>query len=206
MTATLPNVRPQCLRSTCGNLARPRLAGSVQPLYCSHECRIAEKGHRQRQRRDDIRRGVATAIQVISSPDTCLRAECTNPPRPPKRPGSRPLYCSRSCARRQGWNNRDRRIRYGAHGATLDDYDRLFAEQQGKCAICGSTNSGASNNTRFAFDHCHETGESRGLLCYQCNVGLGSFQDDIARLRSAIAYLVKHKSNELNGLESAISP
>lgn len=38
-------------------------------------------------------------------------------------------------------------------------------------------------------DHCHDTGKVRGLLCFNCNVGIGSLQDDIEMLRKAIKYL-----------------
>lgn len=64
-------------------------------------------------------------------------------------------------------------------------YEQILEKQGGRCAICGKEASG----NRFAIDHSHETGEIRGLLCYQCNTGLGSFRDDSELLRKAIAYL-----------------
>jgi hypothetical protein len=103
------------------------------------------------------------------------------------------LYCSNECMNRQNHRNVDRRSRYAAYGATLDDYDRLLMEQDGRCAICGSDSPGSRKvSTRFAFDHDHATNRPRGLLCYLCNVGLGSFQDDITTLQNAIAYLTTH--------------
>jgi len=59
-----------------------------------------------------------------------------------------------------------------------------MAENQGwSCLICNQVVE------RLYLDHCHETGKVRGLLCLQCNSGLGSFRDDISRLASAIRYL-----------------
>jgi hypothetical protein len=42
-------------------------------------------------------------------------------------------------------------------------------------------------------DHDHKTGLIRGLLCTQCNPGIGYFQDSIERLQLAIKYLEKFK-------------
>lgn len=79
-------------------------------------------------------------------------------------------------------------------GTTIDEYHKVYEEQGGKCKLCprkGSLRlSGADNKTEIlVIDHCHESGKFRGLLCHNCNVGLGHFKDDIAVLENAIAYL-----------------
>ena len=74
------------------------------------------------------------------------------------------------------------------YGITLADYDRMVEKQDGKCAICESTNP-SGNGARFAVDHDHKTGEVRGLLCFDCNSGIGKFRDNTALLTSAIEYL-----------------
>lgn len=81
-------------------------------------------------------------------------------------------------------------------GITEADYDAMIVSQNGKCAICGTTNPRGKGHTRFHVDHCHQTGVVRGLLCSRCNLGLGAFLDDIAILQKAIEYLsVKGKKN-----------
>lgn len=41
----------------------------------------------------------------------------------------------------------------------------------------------------LVLDHNHETEEVRGLLCRNCNSGLGLFKDDIDNFARAIDYL-----------------
>ncbi len=74
-------------------------------------------------------------------------------------------------------------------GITLVEYNQMFEEQQGCCAICGKHQ--ASEKRALAVDHDHETGRIRGLLCSGCNQGIGHLKDDITILRKAIAYLEK---------------
>lgn len=60
-----------------------------------------------------------------------------------------------------------------AYGITLDDYDRLHAAQSGKCWICETPETSTGT---LHVDHCHDTGEVRGLLCGNCNRALGLIQ------------------------------
>ena len=71
------------------------------------------------------------------------------------------------------------------YGITLEKYDSMLADQDGCCAICKTETS----KGRFAIDHCHTTGEVRGLLCFDCNTGIGKLQDDPSLLLAAYNYL-----------------
>ena len=75
------------------------------------------------------------------------------------------------------------------YGLTLDCYNKMLELQGFKCAICGRTDSGDSQSKRLYVDHDHATGRVRGLLCSQCNMGLGKFFDNTDFLRNAITYL-----------------
>lgn len=68
-----------------------------------------------------------------------------------------------------------------------EDYQALFDKLDGRCAICRKTPTGRMG---LCVDHDHETGRVRGLLCWKCNTALGVFDDDTAKLRAAIAYLI----------------
>ena len=76
-------------------------------------------------------------------------------------------------------------------GMTPEDYDRMFANQHGCCLICHQpeTRTVQGKISRLAIDHDHNTDQVRGLLCYQCNNGLGRFKDNPDRLRAAARYL-----------------
>jgi hypothetical protein len=87
-----------------------------------------------------------------------------------------------------GLEKRDGIIRR-VYGITLAEYDKMFEDQGGKCAICG--NSDEVEGRRLAIDHCHDSGKVRGLLCGKCNRGLGLFYDNQELLENAISYLNK---------------
>ncbi len=80
------------------------------------------------------------------------------------------------------------------YGITLEEYDSLFVIQGGVCALCGEPSD--SEGRLLSVDHCHDTGKVRGLLCSSCNMGIGIFDDDIASLEKAIAYLRSHQQKE----------
>ena len=85
---------------------------------------------------------------------------------------------------------RDTRLRK-QFGIGAAEYDQLLTEQNGGCAICGARFS--HGEVRLAVDHCHDTGKVRGLLCSNCNQGLGKFGDDPDRLDRAGMYLRAHR-------------
>jgi hypothetical protein len=81
-------------------------------------------------------------------------------------------------------------------GMTLEDYEKLLREQGGKCAICEATENntvGERKDWNFAVDHDHETGKVRGLLCNNCNRGLGLLRDSEELLRKAANYIEQFK-------------
>jgi hypothetical protein len=77
------------------------------------------------------------------------------------------------------------------YGITISEYDLLFKEQEGACAICKTHQS--TQPIALAVDHCHTTGKVRGLLCGKCNRGIGLFEDREDILVSAIHYLKERK-------------
>lgn len=77
------------------------------------------------------------------------------------------------------------------YGLTLEQYNEMFKAQNGCCACCGQSHEMFVK--RLHVDHNHTTGQVRGLLCTECNPGLGYFKESIERLEMAIAYLKKFK-------------
>ena len=80
------------------------------------------------------------------------------------------------------------------YGITEDEFYELFVEQDSKCAICFIDLPEDGHMTHI--DHCHNSGEVRGILCTNCNRGLGHFQDSIENLEQAAYYLHKHRKNK----------
>lgn len=121
----------------------------------------------------------------------------------PQRPGRLRAHCD-PCRRKYEQERKDRdperaiRLRRRqllvAYGMTLDDYERMLAEQNDACLICGTDQPGIGR-LRFVVDHCHATGRVRGLLCNSCNSGLGYFSDNPSLLASAIKYLARQSAS-----------
>lgn len=82
------------------------------------------------------------------------------------------------------------------YGIDENGYQNLLASQNGCCAICKTTDPHGKRHNRFHVDHCHKSNFVRGLLCSRCNMGLGSFLDDIQLMQKAIEYLIESKAKE----------
>ena len=106
-------------------------------------------------------------------------------------------YCGEPCYRRAyrkrhpervARYERNQNLRERGMGG-IDHYERVLAQQRGVCAICGLPPDPAKHYGVLVADHDHETGLFRGLLCDDCNVGIGRLRDDPERVRRAWEYL-----------------
>jgi hypothetical protein len=73
-------------------------------------------------------------------------------------------------------------------GITEEQYRELYHKQEGQCGIC-KRRLYSKRYKAFAVDHDHTTGRIRGLLCGNCNTGLGLFRDDPIALSRAIEWV-----------------
>jgi hypothetical protein len=89
--------------------------------------------------------------------------------------------------------DRNWRLAKNYNGFTPEQYQTMLQEQFGRCKICGTDKPGGVSKGHLHIDHSHETGLVRGLLCNNCNTGLGRFGDNIKLLAEAIAYLQNHE-------------
>ena len=77
------------------------------------------------------------------------------------------------------------------YGISLNQYREMFKQQSGVCAICKNPETRKLNSGKIkslSVDHCHETGKVRGLLCTDCNSGIGYFKESPWRLKCAAGY------------------
>ena len=91
--------------------------------------------------------------------------------------------------------DRQKRLQYD-YGLPAGRYEEMLASQGGVCAVCGGTEEGKV----LVVDHCHATERVRGLLCNQCNFGLGAFRDTPSFLEGAIRYLAIFSGTDSQGV------
>jgi 5-methylcytosine-specific restriction endonuclease McrA len=100
--------------------------------------------------------------------------------------GNRGNICHNCKRKSRSPEYKSRRSRVGhlkkTYGISIDDYNNLLERQDGLCAIC-------KTDRNLVIDHCHDTSMVRGLLCQQCNSGIGMLKDDPDLLRAALQYL-----------------
>lgn len=165
---------------------------SAQQKYCSESCKsIALK--------------IRTTEYITKPCGVCLKPFTST--------SSKNKYCSPSC-RQKGhnrkatdrrsnnreystyqkiWRERNnksvRRSRYkNWYGITLEQYEAIFIEQTGDCAICKIALEMYDRNTHLDHEHS-EPIKVRGILCNYCNALLGNARDNPLVLRTAADYL-----------------
>jgi hypothetical protein len=72
------------------------------------------------------------------------------------------------------------------------EYKKILEAQNNQCAICGTD----ASEFKFSLnvDHDYKTNKIRGLLCTNCNMGLGHFKDSISNLHRALLYIGRHNA------------
>lgn len=78
------------------------------------------------------------------------------------------------------------------YGLSLAEYQAKLLLQK-NCPICMKELHLNDQNTHL--DHCHKTGKIRSFLCGNCNRGIGSFHDEVWKMRNAIQYLESYSDN-----------
>jgi len=90
------------------------------------------------------------------------------------------------------WKGNGRMITYNSsYSIPVSKYNELLKKQNRVCGICGKkeTRKRKGKIVRLSIDHNHKTGQIRGLLCHNCNIGIGHFEDNVNFLLKAITYL-----------------
>lgn len=155
----------------------------TRAITCSRKCSVARQNAKRRIVKQEALRAMdrrcATCDAPIPVPDTGR---------------NRAKYCSDECKKQEmdrRWRERSPGyMRQYMYGVTPEQYSAMLARQDHRCAICGSdTWPGARRAGSPHVDHDHANGKVRGLLCGNCNNGLGMFADDPVRLRAAADYL-----------------
>lgn len=78
-------------------------------------------------------------------------------------------------------------------GITYEKYKSILNEQGGVCKICGKTPD--NNGKMLAVDHCHKTGENRGLLCSSCNICVGFIEKNNLDVLKILNYVNRIQPN-----------
>jgi hypothetical protein len=157
-----------------------RLCGEVKPLDEFHraegmrdghrnECRSCTKSLRRAHYESNRERYIQAAQRwQARNPERTAAYQAEYRNRPERKRAMRDLYYRRT------------------YGISADEVDAMLEGQGGGCAICGQR---PDRPASLHLDHDHLTGTLRGILCIDCNHGIGKLRDDPELLARAIGYL-----------------
>ena len=96
-------------------------------------------------------------------------------------------YCKDECAQLAA---ADRYLERN-YDITLKEYNKMLDKQSHLCALCHKEGfvMKKSHKVKLVVDHCHTTGEVRGLLCHNCNRALGLLKDNTDTVKRVLEYL-----------------
>jgi len=76
------------------------------------------------------------------------------------------------------------------YGITIDDYNKMFEQQKGKCDICKRHQNDLTRT--LCVDHDHKTNKVRALLCVTCNTDVSVVEN---KLEEMLKYLNKYRKD-----------
>ena len=85
--------------------------------------------------------------------------------------------------------NADGRQRQRETGHTPEYFKDQLIRQNHLCAICEIQLENNKDKRFIHADHNHTTKKPRGILCRDCNIGIGMFRDKVDVIKKAIKYL-----------------
>lgn len=106
-------------------------------------------------------------------------------------------YASNSTYLAEYYSNSERTKHFRKYGISIAEYEKLYQQQNGVCAICGQSETDKIKSGKqkyLAVDHDHTTGKIRGLLCKSCNIKLSVLENALFVERANI-YLAKYETN-----------
>jgi hypothetical protein len=109
-----------------------------------------------------------------------------------KRGGDRNDYQNtcKDCSRKRAASSQKHRNIKHRYGISVSEYDSIMKPAV-ECEICGNTE-------KLVYDHDHNTGQHRGVICTHCNKALGLLGDNIDGVQAALDYLEHHYVNQTN--------
>jgi hypothetical protein len=182
-----------CLEPECS--VKPAARGLCSGHYQRHWTRgtlpspqLVANGGEALHRLTDVNPEARTATCSVCGPVQMIRvsrgkhgAECST-----KRRSQRKKQGRKPGATIYGHSRRPGGVGYKL---TRAGRQKMLKDQRGRCAICKRTETQIGE--KLFVDHCHKTGRVRGLLCRNCNSGLGFFRDDSDLMWQAFAYLAR---------------
>ncbi len=207
--------------TVCLECSEPFAAASTRRVFCTSRCKTRSAKRRQADRhagqaeRRCARCGEAKPTEQFSTLNASYCRPCHSTYKRTQRKDPESVMHAGELARYARLVEQDpehwRKLVLSRYGLTPESFADLLASQGGVCAICG-TDEPAGRYGTWHLDHdqaCCPTPRGkhgccgrciRALLCAACNMGLGKFGDDPARLRAAADYIEMHR---LLGRESS---